>query len=1087
MVVIDRALCPVLIGREEELSTLEDALLAATRGEGQVVLLGGEAGLGKTRMATELMRRGESLGCTVLIGGCSEAELALPYLPLLEAIGNYLAGADLVALRERLGSAVRDLAQLFPQFALDGDAGGDRDSTQAKVRLYEGLFTLLRVLAEERAVLLTIEDLHWADPSTREVLDYLTRRLRGARIMLLGTYRRDELHRKHPFLPVLQGWRRSGIAQVVEIEPLPSTQVADMIRAIFDLDLVTPDFRDLLYERSEGNPFVLEEMLKEAIDRGDMFRTATGWESKEVADLRIPQSVADSILLRVERLNPDHAEVLRAASVLGAMFDYPTLLALSGSDELVVKDALRECIAQQLIVEDPSIPGRYRFRHALTRESIYEDLIQPDRRSLHARAAEVLAAEPATPPAELARHLLAAGRVVDAAPHCIRAAEDALARFAFDEAIELYERALPGILDDLGRGKLLCEIGKTLWRTTKPTSERYLQEGIAVLEGAGADVDIARYRLVLGRVYWERGDPDAARNEYESALPVLEAAGPSEDLAVAYIRLAGLHAFDLESKEARRLAGLAKDIGTMIGSDVALLFASLFDGMGMIWEGNIDGGLAVIDASERRATELNLDWVSANAAANAVLLRVPVLRASEVGDLMKMFSNRPWGIVYTGFMEYVEGSMLYAMGDLDGAIMRLLESQEALLHQTSFMEPWCRGVMAQAYAEREEFDRAMEVLPATSDARHRHELLWFATNGIRVYMGAGDADKAASVAFSVCDNGRFINGFRALVPEAAAAFIASGNIDAASSFTDACGNEPDRERPYMELARGRVALARGDAERARQHLENAADGFTAARYLLDEQRARLDLGRVLAEVGERDAAVSELENVLSLARKSGSTLMERQVRAAAAELAVELTEPQNDQSIQPAVDARDLKDATERLVTVMFADVRGYTAMTTQTAPHELAEKVGAFHRWAQREIERRHGLVDKFAGDAVMATFNVSGRSLDHALHAVQAAVMLQDKAVAAKLPVGVGIAVGPAIVGRLTEGANVSVLGEATNLAARLQAQAQAGEILLSEEAFRRVRTWIDSSAMTCESVLLSLKGFEGEVKAFVIRRQP
>ncbi|HJT38369.1 MAG TPA: AAA family ATPase, partial [Actinomycetota bacterium] len=369
---MERALCPVLVGRGDELSILEDALLAANRGQGSVVALAGDAGLGKTRLATELERRAHAIGAEVLSGGCSEADLSLPYLPLLEAIGNYLAGANVEAVSARLGPSARELGQLFPQLGASDGGAQDVESAQAKLRLFEAMIALLRVPADDHGLLLVIEDLHWADASTRELLDYMTRRLRQTRIMVLATYRRDEMHRKHPLAPIIQGWRRSGGATVVELEPLDHVQLASMIRSIFDVNEVSDEFVNFLHDRSEGNPFVLEEMLKEAIDRGDLYRSETGeWERKDLAQLAIPQSVADSILARVERMDPDHADVLRAAAVLGPTFEYESLVVLTDLPEDVVQAALTSCVQQQLIVEAERARGVYRFRHALTREAVY--------------------------------------------------------------------------------------------------------------------------------------------------------------------------------------------------------------------------------------------------------------------------------------------------------------------------------------------------------------------------------------------------------------------------------------------------------------------------------------------------------------------------------------------------------------------------------------------------------------------------------------------------------------------------------------------------------------------------------------------
>jgi adenylate cyclase len=174
------------------------------------------------------------------------------------------------------------------------------------------------------------------------------------------------------------------------------------------------------------------------------------------------------------------------------------------------------------------------------------------------------------------------------------------------------------------------------------------------------------------------------------------------------------------------------------------------------------------------------------------------------------------------------------------------------------------------------------------------------------------------------------------------------------------------------------------------------------------------------------------------------------------------------------------------LVTVLFADVRGYAALTRTQAPGEMAERIGTFQRWVGTEVTRHRGLVDKFAGDAVMATFNVSGRSVDHALHALQTAIALQDKAATIGLPIGVGIATGPAVVGALAEGANVSVLGDTTNLASRLQGQAEGGEIVLSGETYSRVREWIAGSGYESTEARLKLKGFKRQVTAQRVRRR-
>src|SRR5204863_210426 len=245
-------------------------------------------------------------------------------------------------------------------------------------------------------------------------LDHLARRLTALAAMVLVTYRSDELHRRHPFVPTLQGWRRSGSAEILELEPLPEAGIAEMIAAILGSDDVDHELSDLMYRRTDGNPFVLEEMLREAPEG-----IATAGRRGALDEMGIPETVRDTILLRLARLGRDDAAILEAAAVLGRSFDYPTLLAVSEAGEAAVHSALAVAVAQQLVEEDADTPGRYRWRHALTQEAIYTDTVTPRRQAIHARAADVLSDAASTRPVDLAHHLLGAGRFDDAVPVCL--------------------------------------------------------------------------------------------------------------------------------------------------------------------------------------------------------------------------------------------------------------------------------------------------------------------------------------------------------------------------------------------------------------------------------------------------------------------------------------------------------------------------------------------------------------------------------------------------------------------------------------------------------------------------------------------
>jgi len=353
----------------------------------------------------------------VFTGACSEAAMAMPYLPFLEALGNYVARADLQTLRAGLGRSATALGNLFPRLGPSPVEAGDPN--HAKLRLFEGILQLLELVAAKSGLLLVIEDLHGADASTRELIDYLARRVQGTRMLVLVTYRAEELGRSHPLLHDLQAWRRNALAQVMELKSLDVQEVASVVEAILD-EPGSPEVGKLLHERSEGNPFVIEELIKEALEAGDIFRTERGWERKELSELRLPRTVRDTILLRLDRLSPDQVGMLRAAAVLGDRFTDATLIAVAGQDLRAIREALRACVQHQLLREEAHAGGTYHFRHSLTRDAVYEDLVSTERQEYHSRAADALSNQPGSGAVDIARHLIAAGRTDEAVPVCLQ-------------------------------------------------------------------------------------------------------------------------------------------------------------------------------------------------------------------------------------------------------------------------------------------------------------------------------------------------------------------------------------------------------------------------------------------------------------------------------------------------------------------------------------------------------------------------------------------------------------------------------------------------------------------------------------------
>ena len=467
---MEQARCPVLVGRDDELQTLVRSLGSSGTERTQFVLLMGEAGVGKTRLARELARRSSESGLTLMWGSCPQVELSLPYVPFLEAVGNYLSVADLPWVKRRLGPMAAELAELFP--LLGAATPPSADPVQARLRLFEALTVLFRATSRRSGLVLVIDDLHWADATTRELLDFVVRRLRGERALILVGCRPEGLSGGDPLAIVMNGWIRSGLASTVELSPLSAMGVNQMVSAMLPGRHVSARTRDLIFERSEGNPYVVEELVGALLDHGG--------PSRDSAVLDLPSTVREMVMQRVRQLSEAQARVLGLAAALGKSFDHETLVALAGGDEDEVDTAVMLFRRLQLLDAEPGRDYRYRFRHELTRRVVYEELPRAARKRMHQRAAEVLRELPSTPAVDLAYHMLRAGAGEQAIPFCIKAAEEAQRRGGYHEAADLYERALPLLTDAMLRGQVEGSVGYAYLLQRDPGRRRCLRPSRAL-------------------------------------------------------------------------------------------------------------------------------------------------------------------------------------------------------------------------------------------------------------------------------------------------------------------------------------------------------------------------------------------------------------------------------------------------------------------------------------------------------------------------------------------------------------------------------------------------------------------------------
>ena len=375
-----------LVGRAEELTRLTAAVERARTGRPAAVLLAGDAGVGKTRLLTELCARARAAGATVLIGHCVDlGAVGLPYLPFAEALRE-LAGlaADDGAVAEALRSRPA-LDRLITRPGVSTPAPSTGDDDAGRLQLFDAVSGVLGDLGESgKPVLLVIEDLHWADQSTRDLLSFLLARLRSERLAVVASYRADDLHRRHPLRPLLGELVRLPMVERLELQPFTPAELRDYLRALNGAPVADWLVRDVL-ARSEGNAYFAEELLAAGL----------------AADPALPTGLADVLLARLERLSPAVQRVARVASVAGRRVSHSLLQAATGMPEAELEEALREAVTHHVLVADG---GSYAFSHALLQEAVYGDLLPGERVRLHGTYAKLFAEGVESSAAELAYH-----------------------------------------------------------------------------------------------------------------------------------------------------------------------------------------------------------------------------------------------------------------------------------------------------------------------------------------------------------------------------------------------------------------------------------------------------------------------------------------------------------------------------------------------------------------------------------------------------------------------------------------------------------------------------------------------------------
>ncbi len=587
-----RVTSDAFIGRRVELAQLDAALMTAAHGPGTacqagLVFVAGESGIGKSRLVDHFAERAKAGGTRVLWGDCIDlGDSELPYAPLVSALRSLVRSGHPVF--EQLGPQRAELARLLPELGTPGDLIVEPYAGSAQGRLFELLLMLFEKLSEESPVLLVIDDLHWADRSTRDFLAFLARNVCSQRLLVVSTFRVDELHRRHPLRPFLAEIERTERASRVPVERFTLEEISEQVAAILGAQ-PDEDLLDRVWARSEGNPLFAEEILA----------------AEREGDGTLPESLRDALMLRVEALGEMTQDALRWVSA-AQRIEHDVLEEASQLDPLELRHALREAVAHHVLASQ--FDGRIAFRHALLREAVYDDLLPGEVGELHLRLATVLEERLAASPcigldqaAEIAHHFDAAGDQPAALRTAIRAALTAERVHAEGEAAVFYERALV-LWDRVVDPEALagCDHVDLLSRAANANQFDY-SRCIHLLKRALGEIDEerepGRAALLLerlGKARWNSGKGQIALEAWDAALALLPVVPPSKERAqLLAAKASGLMLWGRYS-DALEMADEALEVADAVGARSVRIHALNTKGVCLRGGGDTSRGFATI-------------------------------------------------------------------------------------------------------------------------------------------------------------------------------------------------------------------------------------------------------------------------------------------------------------------------------------------------------------------------------------------------------------------------------------------------------------------------------------------------------------
>ena len=844
---------------------LLERLDRSVEGNGTVLLLGGDAGVGKSRLIRDLKNESMNRQIRTIEGRCSSTESSVPYAPFMDALRFRIAKGETDAVARMLGPLRTILTPIFPQLEASSSQA-EPSAEKDRERPFELIFNVLSRLVSDDPMLLVLEDIHWADQTSLELLHHLAHRVTSLKMLVVATYRSDELHSAHPLRRVLGSLARDRVGDEMRLQPLDRIETGEMLKCMLGTD-PDPEFAAAIWKRAEGNPFFVEELLSVLAESGGLEPNAE--PAAILGRIPLPSTVSEAILARVNSLEPRAIETLSAAAVIGRVVEFEDLRAVLGMSELELLEVMEQLVAHQLLREERSDRAdSYAFPHALMQEAIYESVISRRRRVLHRRAAAALEKRSTRSSSrldELAYHYRLGGDHGRAYDYARLAGDEAVRLRAWDDAAAHYENALASLEALADDGERTAEVLERLagiaWRQSRAAAgKQYAEEALRIRRSLGHHEETVRLLRRIAALRIDEGDTEGAGEALDEALRLLGNQSDSTQLGAIYDDLGRLSLVrgDMGRAESLLMQGLSLASRDTESAEEVLALVSL--GELSIVGGQVAAGVERLDLALALLREGRLPFERLarmySEGVRVLILAQEYDRALKWADAAAALCKRQSVVGLDALFHAMRAVILTITSGEEDTLAEVVSAVEDLRRTKRGELRDALRMLGFVHRARGELDAARRAYEEAAELGERGRPVGIALVALAEGRAAEAADVLGAALKAVPPSQPLVA--RQLLPYAVEALIAVGRLEEAAAFVDNAPTLPDTKAGAAQLAhaRGLLRLAQGRTAEARSDLEEAASEWERIGNRLECRRAHVNLLEALLSNGDTTEGLS---------------------------------------------------------------------------------------------------------------------------------------------------------------------------------------------------------------------------------------